>query len=361
MSFDPNKPFNDLPPLPPREELETKNILKHTINAARTLSELKGATGKIPNPDILINSIVLQEAKSSSAIENIVTTNDQLYKALAAKSKGKDPSAKEVVRYREALWDGFTELKNRKVLTTNLFIKIFQKIKDTDAGIRKTPGTKLINSKEEVIYTPPEGENIIRNLLSNLEKYIHDDTDNIDPLIKAAVIHYQFESIHPFTDGNGRTGRIILILYFILTGHLELPVLYLSKYIIENKNDYYKLLRGVTEKRDWEALVLYILNGIERTAKNTIDLIDKIDHSLKQTFEIVRKNQQSPIPKEVIELIYEQPYSKSEFIIQRNIAARKAAERYFKELERLKIIKPEKVGKEVLYINIELFDILSGK
>ena len=361
MTFDPNKPYNELLKLPPKKDLETKNILKHTISAARVLSELKGATGKIPNPDILINSIVLQEAKSSSAIENIVTTNDQLYKTLAAKSNSKDPVAKEVVRYREALWNGFTELKKRNVLVTNLFIKIFQTIKDTDAGIRKTPGTKLINTKDEVIYTPPEGEAIIRDLLSNLESYIHNTEDNVDPLIKAAVIHYQFESIHPFTAGNGRTGRIILILYFILTGHLNFPVLYLSKYIIENKNDYYKLLRAVTEKQEWEPLILYILDGIEKTSKSTIDLINKIDSSLKKTIDKVRDDQQSPVPKEVIELIYEQPYCKAEFITNRGISARKAAERYLKELERLKIIRPEKVGKEVLYINIELFNILSRK
>ncbi len=361
MNFDPNKPYNDLPRLPPKKEIETKNILKQTISTARALSELKGATGRIPNPDILINSIVLQEAKSSSAIENIVTTNDQLYKALAAKSNDSDPSAKEVVRYHEALWESYNELKKRNVLTTNLFINIFQKIKDTNAMVRKIPGTKLVNSRNEVIYTPPEGENLIRELLSNLEKYIHDDQRNIDPLIKSAIIHYQFESIHPFTDGNGRTGRIILILYFVLTGHLDLPILFLSRYIIENKKDYYTLLRGVTEKQDWEPWILYMLKAIEQTSANTISLINRIDNSFKQTIETIRKNQLSRVPKEVIELIYEQPYCKTEFITERKIAARKAAERYFKELERLNIIKPEKVGKEVLYINIELFNILTGK
>ena len=361
MNFNPKKPYNELPKLPPKKDLETKNILKQTISAAGALSELKGATGRILNPDVLINTVVLQEAKSSSAIENIITTNDRLFKALAAKSSGTDPSAKEVVRYREALWAGYNELNKRNVLSTNLFVKIFQSIKDTNAGIRKTPGTKLINSKDEVIYTPPEGENIIRDLLSNLETYIHNDQDKIDPLIKSAIIHYQFESIHPFTDGNGRTGRIILILYFILTGRLDLPVLYLSKYIIENKNEYYKLLRGVTEKEEWEPWILYVLNSIEQTSNATIDLINRIDKSLKQTVEIVRQKQQAPVPKEVIELIYEQPYCKTEFIIERKIAARKAAERYFKELERLNIIKPEKIGKEILYINTELFRILSGK
>ncbi|MFC2119891.1 Fic family protein [Bacteroidota bacterium] len=362
MSFDPNKPFNELPKLPPSTEIDTREVLRKTITASRKLAELKGATNRIPNPSLLINSIVLQEAKSSSEIENIVTTNDELYKALSAKANGSSGNAKEVVRYREAMWEGFNELRNRNVLTTNLFIKIFQKIKDTDAIIRKTPGTKLHNpSTKEVIYTPPEGEAIIRDLLSNLETYIHSDNDNIDPLIKSAVIHYQFESIHPFTDGNGRTGRILLILYFVLTGQLDLPILFLSKYIIENKNDYYSLLRGVTENKEWEPWILYILEGIEQTSDNTVSLIDKIDSSLKDTLEKVKLEKQIRIPKEVVELIYEQPYCKTEFITERNISARKAAERYLKELERLEILKPEKVGKEVLYINIELFEILSGK
>ena len=362
MSFDPNKPYNDLPNLPPAGELDTKAVLKKTITTARTLAELKGATNRIPNPALLINSIVLQEAKSSSEIENIVTTNDELYKAISAKSNGSSGSAKEVVRYREAMWEGFNELRNREVLTTNLFIKIFRKIKDTDAGIRNTPGTKLQNPRtNEIIYTPPEGENLIRDLLSNLEKYIHSDEDNIDPLIKSAVIHYQFESIHPFTDGNGRTGRILLILYFVLTGQLDLPILFLSKYIIENKNDYYALLRGVTEKKEWEPWILYILDGIEQTSNHTVSLIDKINNSLKITLEKVKREKQTRMPKEVVELIYEQPYCKTEFITDRKISARKAAERYLKELERLNILRPEKVGKEILYINIELFKILSGK
>lgn len=362
MSFDPNKPYNELLLLPPTGELETKAILKKTISASRALAELKGATNRIPNPSILINSIILQEAKSSSEIENIVTTNDELYKAISAKANGSSTSAKEVVRYSEALWEGFNELKIRKVLATNLYVKIFQKIKDTDAGIRNTPGTKLQNpTTKEVIYTPPEGETIIRNLLSNLEKYIHSDEDNIDPFIKSSIIHYQFESIHPFTDGNGRTGRILLVLYYVLKGYLDLPILFLSKYIIENKNAYYSLLRNVTERQEWEPWILYMLEGIEQTSNNTVSLIDRINTSLKGTLEKVKLEKQIRIPKEVVELIYEQPYCKTEFITDRNISARKAAERYLKELERLKVLIPEKVGKEVLYINTELFKILSGE
>jgi Fic family protein len=362
MSIDPNKPYNELPKLPPKGELETKAILKKTISASRSLAELKGATNRIPNPSLLINSIILQEARLSSEIENIVTTNDELYKAISAKANGSSANAKEVVRYREAMWEGFSDLKIRKVLSTNIYIKIFQKIKDTDAGIRNTPGTKLQNpNTNEIIYTPPEGETVIRDFLSNLEKYIHSEEDNIDPLIKSSIIHYQFESIHPFTDGNGRTGRILLVLYYVLKGYLDLPILFISKYIIENKNTYYSLLRNVTEKQEWEPWILYILEGIEQTSNNTVSLINNINTLLNDTLEKVKLEKQIRIPKEVIDLIFEQPYCKTEFITDRNISARKAAERYLKELERLKIIVPEKVGKEVIYINTGLFKILSDK
>lgn len=325
MKFNPNKPYNELPLLPPKAEVETIKILKKTVSASRALAELKGATNSIPNPEILITSIILQEAKSSSAIENVLTTNDKLFKALSAKTQNIDPQTKEVLRYREALWEGFNELKKNELLTTNLFIKIFQKIKETDAAIRKTPGTKLVDGNGKVIYTPPEGEQLIRKLLHNLEQFIHNDSD-IDPLIKSAIIHYQFEAIHPFSDGNGRTGRIILILYLVLQKYLSLPILFLSRYIIDNKAQYYRLLKGVTEKNDWESWVLYLLDGIEITSKSTTVLIEEIHNSLLQTSELVRKKSQQRIPKEVIELIYEQPYCKTEFIVNKEIAQRKAAE-----------------------------------
>jgi Fic family protein len=360
MPFNPNKPYNDLTLLPPKSDIETKAILKKSLSAAKALSQLNGATNALPNPSILINSIILQEAKASSEIENIITTNDQLYKALSSKFNGSTPETKEVLRYREAVWEGHSLLKKRG-LTTNLFVRLYQIIKETKTGIRNTPGTKLINNKKEIIYTPPEGEDNLRSLLSNLEKFIHEDQSGIDSLIKSAVIHYQFESIHPFTDGNGRTGRIIIILYLILSGYLDLPILYLSRFIIKNKNQYYKLLKNVTVNNNWESWILYILDGIEQTSLYTLKMVKEIDSSLKKTVEKIRLSQKSPVPKEVIDLIYEEPYCKTEFIINRNIAARKAAERYLKELQRLNIIRPIKVGKEVLYINDSLFNILSGK
>ncbi len=235
MTFDPLKPFNNLPLLPPKADVETKAVLRKAIAAGRALAELKGLGETIPNQSMLINTLILQEAKASSEIENIITTNDALFKAFTAASQQFDPATKEVLRYREALWEGYNDLKKKPVLTTNLFIKIVRTIKQTDAGIRNLPGTVIGNQRTgQVIFTPPQGEAIIREKLKNLEDFIHAD-DELDPLVKLALIHYQFEAIHPFFDGNGRTGRIINILYLVREGLLDLPVLYLSKAIIDRR------------------------------------------------------------------------------------------------------------------------------
>lgn len=251
MAFDHLKPYNDLPLLPPTQDIETKAILKKVISAGRALAELKGLGETIPNQAILVNSIILQEAKASSEVENIITTHDALFRAFTAQTGQINPATKEVLRYREALWEGFNILHKRPFLTTNLFIRIVQTIRANQAGIRNTPGTKVLNAATgEVVFTPPEGETLIREKLKNLEEYIHAE-DRVDPLIKLALIHYQFEAIHPFTDGNGRTGRIVNILYLVSKGLLDLPVLYLSKHIIEQKSDYYRLLRSVTKDGEW--------------------------------------------------------------------------------------------------------------
>ena len=223
MSYNPEKPYNDLPLLPPKAEIESTSILKKTIVASRALSELKGAITKLPNPNLFIDTIQLQEAHASSAIENIVTTHDELFKSSIAKKKTDNPAIKEVLHYKDALWHGLSAIKKRSILTTNLFIKLVQIIKENKSGIRNSPGTQLKNpATGKIIYTPPEGEEVIRSMLKNLEDFIHAD-DDIDPLIKMAIIHYQFEAIHPFFDGNGRTGRIILLLYLKLCGLLDLP------------------------------------------------------------------------------------------------------------------------------------------
>jgi Fic family protein len=360
MVFLPDKPFNDLPLLPPKVEIETKAILKKTISAGRALAELKGLGETIPNQALLVNSIILQEAKASSEIENIITTHDALFRAFSAKTSQIDPATKEVLRYREALWEGFSSLKDRPLLTTNLFIRIVQTIRANEAGIRNTPGTKVANAATgEVVFTPPEGEDIIRDKLKNLEDYIHAE-DMVDPLMKLALIHYQFEAIHPFTDGNGRTGRILNILYLTSNQLLDLPVLSLSKYIIEHKSDYYRLLRGITEHQEWEPWILFMLDAVEQTAVYTRDKILAIRELLIKTLEITKEKLPPRVySKDLIELLFHQPYTKAQFLVDAGIVARKTAAIYLKELEKIGVLQIHKVGKENLYLNKELFDILS--
>ncbi len=264
--YNPEIPYNSLPILPPKKEMESTTILKKTITASRALSELKGAITNLPNPIFFIDTINLQEARASSAIENIITTQDELFKASITDKKNENPVTKEVIHYKDALWFGVKEIEKRPILTTNLFVSIMRIIKENESGIRNIPGTQLKNPvTNKVIYTPPEGENVIREKLKNLEDFIHTE-DAIDPLIKMAIIHYQFEAIHPFFDGNGRTGRIILLLYLKFTKLLDLPALYLSNYIIEHKIDYYTNLRKVTEGDNWEDWILYMLDMVEQTA-----------------------------------------------------------------------------------------------
>ncbi len=321
MNFDPRKPYNDLPLLPPDTEIETRAILKKAITAGRALAELKGLGDTIPNQSILVNSLILQEAKASSEIENIITTNDALFRAFSAKTGSVDPATKEVLRYRQALWEGYRTLGQRPLLTTNLFIEVVQTIKENKAGIRKVPGTTISNAATgEVIFTPPEGENIIRDKLKNLETYIHEE-DNVDPLIKLSIIHYQFETIHPFLDGNGRTGRILNILFLVLHDLLDFPALYLSKYIIENKADYYRLLRGVTRQAEWEPWILYMLDAVEQTALYTRDKILAIRDLMAETLDFARANlPPRAYSKELIELLFHQPYTKVRFLVDAGIA-----------------------------------------
>jgi len=259
--MDKNKPYNELPLLPPQAEVETQKILKKAISANKALANLNGLANAMPNDAILVDGIVLQEARSSSGIENIVTTNDELYRAVADTKLEISPAAKEVLRYREALWYGFNAIKKRP-LTTNLFVDIVSIIRGASMGIRRVPGTKIANGKTgEPIYTPPESEQIIREKLTNLERFIYAD-DDIDPLIKLATLHHQFEAIHPFTDGNGRTGRIINVLFLVEKKILKKPILFLSHYILRTKSDYYAGLRNITELGAWQDWILYILTTL---------------------------------------------------------------------------------------------------
>jgi len=360
MSDYANQPYNILPPLPPKANLETPVILKAAIAANRSLAELKGKAESLPNPSILINSIVAQEAKASSEIENIVTTNDKLFMALSANDRQTDPQTKEVLRYRQALWKGVSSLENGD-LGPDLFITLMQTIKESDAGIRDDSGTVIANPKtRKIIYWPPEGEELIRGLLENLAAYIKADND-VDPLIKMAVMHYQFEAIHPFEDGNGRTGRILNILYLIRENLLHQPVLYLSDHIIANKPDYYRLLREVTEKEAWEPWILFVLEAVQTTSKKTMTRIESIQQLLDETIAEAK----SVLPdrvysKELIELLFEQPYCKVKFLVDRNLAKRQTAADYLKELEIAGFLKSKQVGREVLYLNVRLYDLLSS-
>ncbi len=353
--MDRNKPFNDLPLLPPKIDVEIKEVLKKAILANRQLAELKGLVKSIPDEGILVNGIILQEARLSSEIENIVTTNDELYKANMNDGLDGNPQAKEVLRYRQALWYGFNKIKKRP-LSTNLSIDIVGIIKDIDIGIRKVPGTKIGNSKGETIYIPPEGEHVIREKLANLEKFMYED--NFDPLVKLAIIHYQFEAIHPFVDGNGRTGRIINILFLVDQGLLDLPVLFLSHYILEHKSEYYAGLREVTEKGNWIGWILYMLEAIEVTAVETQNKVKKITQAMHEAGVLVQSAFPKIYSKDLIEVIFKNPYCKVKFLEEAGIAKRQTAAVYLQTLEDLDLLKSEKLGKEKYYINKKLINIL---
>lgn len=359
MAFDRLIPYNDLPLLPPKVDLETPAILKEVIPASRALAELKGAGNLLPNQALLLQSIGLQEAKSSSEIENVVTTNDQLYLAFADSNPKIDVQTKEVLFYKNALWHGYKAIANQRLLTTPLFEELAQIINNTTEGVRKLSGTKLLNPlTKEVTYTPPEGETIIRDKLANLEKFIHTD-NGLDPLIKMALIHFQFEAIHPFSDGNGRVGRILNILYLIQQKLLDLPILYLSQYIIAHKNDYYMGLRNVTSKNAWEPWVIYMLRGITETALNTRTCILRIQHLMQKTISKIKAELPKIYSKELVELIFQQPYCKISFLEKAGIARRQTASLYLKELERIGILRGVRIGLEIYYAHDALYKILT--
>lgn len=358
MPFDRNKPYNDLPDLPPRADLETKPVLKACIAANRALAELKAAGEWIPDQGMLINAIPLQEAKASSEIENIVTTQDELFKAELNDGVNANPNAKEVLRYRSALWKGFKSLGD-KPMGINLFRTVCGTILDNQADVRKIPGTVIKNAvTDEVLYTPPLGETVILDKLSALERYMH-AADEVDPLIRLALIHYQFEAIHPFHDGNGRTGRIVNILYLVEKRLLSIPVLYLSHYIIEHKADYYSRLRGVTEEGRWEPWVLFMVRAIQETASGTTEKIRRIRESFEKTTELCRAQMSGAYSRELVELLYRQPYCRIDMLVKHDLASRQTASKYLRRLEELGVLKGHKLGREIIYFNRELLEILT--
>lgn len=360
MAFDRSTPYNDLPLLPPNVELETKAVLKQAIASNRALAELKGAGGLIPNQAILIRLIGLQEAKLSSEIENIVTTNDELYRAFADNGAGKsDSQTKEVLSYNEALWHGYDLLKGGQPLATRLFEQLVQIIKRNDAGVRKTSGTRIATGTGNPVYTPPEGEAVVRDKLANLERFLYAE-DSLDPLVKLAVLHYQFEAIHPFSDGNGRAGRILNILYLVEAGLLDIPILYLSRYVIEHKSDYYAGLRRVTEEQAWEPWILFMLRAVEETARTTHTMILGIQALMQETADRVRTELPKIYSKDLIEVLFSQPYCKIRFLEQSGIAKRVTALRYLRELNRVGILSSAiEVGRENYYLNQPFLRLLT--
>lgn len=347
-----------LPKLPPKVDLETRAVLKQLARANRALAELKGYSDTIPNKHILINAILINEAKDSSAIENIITTHDDLYKEISRPSTV-NSAAKEVVSYRTALWKGYEQVKTNRMITTNMIIEIQGIIEKNRAGIRKLPGTIGLNeSTGETIYTPPTGEENIRNLLSNLEIYINEDFYDIDPLIRLAVIHYQFESIHPFYDGNGRTGRIINVLYLVLKELLDSPILYLSRYIINNKAAYYTLLQEVRTKGNWNDWIIYILSGIEETAEDTLKNVKRINAEVEAMSIEIKESLPKIYSKELVYLLFYEFYTKISYIETGLSVTRKTAASYLNALEQGGFLLSSKIGKERIYQNKRLYDLI---
>lgn len=348
--------------LPLRLDIESKRVLKSLPLAHASLAELKGIALTIPNETILLNTLGLQEAKDSSAIENIITTHDDLYKSELNLDNFNSLNAKEVQSYISALKKGFELIKKSGIITTRVIREIQEELENNKAGFRKLPGTALKSSiTGETIYTPPQDFDEIKRLMTNLERFINDnEISDYDPLVKMAIIHYQFESIHPFYDGNGRTGRIINILYLIIQGLQNLPILYLSNYIIKNKSDYYRLLQEVREKNNWEEWLLFMINGVEITSKETISLIIQI-RDLMMQFKHTLRNNYKFYSQDLLNNLFKHPYTKIEFIVRDLNVSRITAANYLNKLSEDGSLRKEKLGTGNYYINQPLFELLTRR
>lgn len=355
--WDPQKPYQELPPLPPTAEIETVAVLRHCIAARSALAELKQAAQLIPNPAILINTLPLLEARASSEIENIVTTTDKLFEHLKHEANA-DPATKEALRYSSALFEGFAA-RAEHPLNTRTAEAICTRIRGVDVTVRRVPGTALKSDQSgTIVYTPPVGESVLRELLANWERFIHSD-DRIDPLIKMAVGHYQFEAIHPFTDGNGRTGRILNSLYLIEKGLLTLPVLYLSRYILQNRGEYNRTLLRVTEASEWEEWITFILTGVEETSKWTTEKIAAIRDLAENTRSYIKDSVPRIYSYELANIIFELPYCRITNLIERGIAQRQTASRYLKSLAEIGVLIEVQSAKEKLFVNPKFMRLLT--
>ena len=353
----------NIPSLPLAIDVETKEILKQLSKSRSALAELKGFARVIPNEAILISTLTLQEAKDSSAVENIVTTHDELYKAdLNAKDYVVSASTKEVLNYREAIQTGFRLVREKGLLTNSVLKQVQGTLEGNNAGFRTTSGTTLKDNRGNIVYMPPQDADTINNLMANLERFINDEEmADLDPLIKTAIIHHQFESIHPFYDGNGRTGRILIILYLVANGLLDLPILYLSRYITHNKSEYYRLLQAVREiennEEDWRNWIVFILKGIEETSLNTIKMIKSIDTLMREYKNVLRPIFGKQYKHELLNNLFFHPYTKIEFIQRDMQVARNTASKYLDMIVDTGLVEKVKVGKSNYYFNTKLINL----
>jgi len=359
--FNPEVPYNTLPPLPPpTDQIETTDILKRCIKARVALAELKQAAELIPNSAVLVNALPLLEARASSEIENIVTTTDKLFEYADIAEDRADAATKEALRYRTALYEG-TKMVQRRMLSTDMAIQICSTIKGQELDIRAEPGTTLKNRLSgETIYTPPVGQRLLIEKLDNWAEFMQRNTD-IDPLVKMAVQHYQFEAIHPFSDGNGRTGRILNILFLVEHGLLDSPILYLSRYIIQNKAAYYRLLSKVTTDQDWTSWILFILDGVEETCTWTTDKIKSIRELMQHTGQFVQKRLPKLYSWELVEMLFRQPYCRISNLVDSDIAKRQTASVYLKQLCDLGVLREIKSGRENIFVHPKYIELLSGE
>ena len=359
VQFNPNIPWNNLPELPPAVELESRDILRSCIPAMAELFKANALVKMLPNEKVLINTLPLQEARRSSEIENIVTTNDELYRAMTSDRNKINSSTKEVLRYRETLWEGVSQIRKDLTLNIQLFEQICSRILDEKMKVRNDAVIIENRATQQLIYRPPIGYGNLIRLLTNLERFINDKADGLQPLVKMAVMHYQFEAIHPFMDGNGRTGRILNILYLVCQGLLDVPILYLSRFFIQNHSEYYRYLREVTEKGSWHQWILYIINAVEQTSRDTADKIQAIDHLINNVMVKARGKTKAAEREGFVDLLFKWPYCKISIVEKELGCSRITATRYLNETAGLGLLERVKMGREYYYINRDLMKLLS--
>lgn len=357
--FDRDTPWNDMPLLPPSVEVESRDILKACISAMTQLARTNALVKTLSNESVLVHTLPLQEARRSSEIENIVTTNDELYRAMTSDDNQVSSHTKEVLRYREALWEGMYAMQDRQIINISLFEQICTRIREIKTDVRRNE-VKIQNTlTKEIIYSPPSGYDNISKLLTNLENFINDD-NGVQPLVKMAIMHYQFEAIHPFADGNGRTGRILNILYLIHQDLLDLPILYLSRYFIQNRSEYYRFLREITEESKWEQWILYVLAAVEQTSRETADMIEGINTLIGNFAEQAHGKTRAAAREGFVDLLFKWPYCKINIVERELECSRITATKYLNEIAELGLLERQKIGREYYYINRNLMDLLSN-